>query len=133
MDENKLTWGIVVVQLNFFVRFSKETSAWKYHFDLVWPLGVLIWFLVHEFVVTIDSSWSKILNQRFVPSVLKIKLSSFAKWAYWDLSLQMCNIGSISFDCYIQFSAKRSQYITITKKPSEAIYKWLHVLLNKMC
>ena len=51
---------------------------------------------------TFDSSWSTILNRRFVPSVVKIELLSFVKWVYWDLLLQICNIGSISTNCYIQ-------------------------------
>ena len=33
-NENKSTW----VKLNSFVRFLEETSAWKNHFEFVWPL-----------------------------------------------------------------------------------------------
>ena len=39
-NKNKSTWGIiVVVKSNSFVCFLEETSAWKNHFDFVWPLG----------------------------------------------------------------------------------------------
>ena len=31
-----------VVKLNLFVRFLEETSAWKNHFEFVWPLTVLL-------------------------------------------------------------------------------------------
>ena len=37
-NKNKSTWGTIVVKSNSFVRFLEETSAWKYHFDFVWPL-----------------------------------------------------------------------------------------------
>ena len=37
-NENKSTWGIIVVKSNSFVRFLEETSAWKNHFEFVWPL-----------------------------------------------------------------------------------------------
>ena len=37
-NENKSTWGIIVVKSNSFVHFLEETSAWKNHFDFVWPL-----------------------------------------------------------------------------------------------
>ena len=37
-NENKSTWGIIVVKSNSFVRFLEETSVWKNHFDFVWPL-----------------------------------------------------------------------------------------------
>ena len=35
-NENKSTWGIIVVKSNSFVRFLEETSAWKNYFDFVW-------------------------------------------------------------------------------------------------
>ena len=34
-NENKSTWGIIVVKSNSFVRFLEEMSAWKNHFDFV--------------------------------------------------------------------------------------------------
>ena len=37
-NENKSTWGIIVVKSNSFVHFLEETSAWKNHFHYVWPL-----------------------------------------------------------------------------------------------
>ena len=36
-NKNRSTWGIIVVKLNSFVHLE-ETSAWKNHFDFVWPL-----------------------------------------------------------------------------------------------
>ena len=40
-NENNLTWGIIVVNLNLFILFLEETSAWKNHFNFVWPLGAI--------------------------------------------------------------------------------------------
>ena len=37
-NENKLTWGIIVVKSNSSVRFLEESPAWKNHYDFVWPL-----------------------------------------------------------------------------------------------
>ena len=37
-NEKKLTWGIIVVKSYMFVCFLEETSAWKNHFEFVWPL-----------------------------------------------------------------------------------------------
>ena len=39
-NKNKSTWCIIVVKSNSFVRFLEETSAWKNHFEFVWPLAV---------------------------------------------------------------------------------------------
>ena len=38
MNENKSTVGMMVVKSNSFVCFLEETSAWKNHFEFVWPL-----------------------------------------------------------------------------------------------
>ena len=38
-NENKSTWGFIVVRKNSFVRFLEETLVWKKHFDFVWLLG----------------------------------------------------------------------------------------------
>ena len=38
MNENKSTWGFIVVKQNSFARFLEETSTWKNHFDFFWPL-----------------------------------------------------------------------------------------------
>ena len=37
-NENKSTWGIIVVKSNSFVHFLEETLSWKNHFEFVWPL-----------------------------------------------------------------------------------------------
>ena len=42
-NENKSTWGIIVVKANLFVRFLEELSAWKNHDDFVWPLVYIMW------------------------------------------------------------------------------------------
>ena len=34
--------SLIAVKLNSFVRFLEETSAWKNHFDFVWPLTTLL-------------------------------------------------------------------------------------------
>ena len=38
-NENKLTWGLIVVKSNSFIHFLEETLAWKNLFDFVWPLA----------------------------------------------------------------------------------------------
>ena len=37
-NENKSTWGIIVVKSNSFIHILEEMSAWKNHFNFVWPL-----------------------------------------------------------------------------------------------
>ena len=37
-NENELNWGIIVLKLDWFVRFLGESSAWINHYDFVWPL-----------------------------------------------------------------------------------------------
>ena len=39
MNENKSTWGFIVVKSNSFVCFLEETLAWKNHFHFVWPFA----------------------------------------------------------------------------------------------
>ena len=43
-DENMSTWVIIVVKLNFFVRFLEELRISKSPFEINWPLDeVEIW------------------------------------------------------------------------------------------
>ena len=37
-NENKSTWGIIVVKSNPFVRFLEEFTAWQFAFEFYWPL-----------------------------------------------------------------------------------------------
>ena len=37
-NENKSTWGIIVVKSNCFVRFLEENEDTKNHFEIIWPL-----------------------------------------------------------------------------------------------
>ena len=37
-NENKSTWGIIVVKSNLFVRFLEEIDDLKNHFEINWPL-----------------------------------------------------------------------------------------------
>ena len=39
-NENKSTWGIIVVKSNFFVRFLEELRILKSPFEINWPLPV---------------------------------------------------------------------------------------------
>ena len=41
-NENKSTWGIIVVKSNFFVRFLEELKTTKRHFEINWPLVTLV-------------------------------------------------------------------------------------------
>ena len=38
-NENKSTWGIIVVKSNSFVHFFEEIDDPKNHFEINWPLG----------------------------------------------------------------------------------------------
>ena len=48
-NKNKSTWGIIVVKLNFFVRFLEELRIIKSPFEINWPFNKLTPF--HEFPV----------------------------------------------------------------------------------
>ena len=37
-NENKLTWGIIVLKSNSFVRFLEEIEDTKNPFEIIWPL-----------------------------------------------------------------------------------------------
>ena len=37
-NENKSTWGIIVVKSNLFLRFLEEIDDPKNHFEINWPL-----------------------------------------------------------------------------------------------
>ena len=37
-NENRSTWGTIVVKLNSFVRFLEEIEGIKNHFEVIWPL-----------------------------------------------------------------------------------------------
>ena len=37
-NENKSTWGIIVVKLNYHVRFLEEIEDTKNPFEIIWPL-----------------------------------------------------------------------------------------------
>ena len=41
MNENKWTWGVIVVKLNFFIHFLEELRIAKSPFEINWPLVVL--------------------------------------------------------------------------------------------
>ena len=41
-NENKSTWGIIVVKSNLFIRFLEETDDPKNHFEINWPLISLL-------------------------------------------------------------------------------------------
>ena len=43
-NENKSTWGTIVVKSNLFVRFLEEIDDLKKHFEINWPLGIEIVF-----------------------------------------------------------------------------------------
>ena len=56
-NENKSTWGIIVVRSNSFVRFLEEFTAWQFAFELNWPLAQEkspFSFLAHSISATLD-------------------------------------------------------------------------------
>ena len=44
-NENKFTWGLIVVKLNSFVCFLEEIDDPKKHFEIKWPL---VWNAVNK-------------------------------------------------------------------------------------
>ena len=51
-NQNRSTWGIIVVMSNLFVYFLEETLPWKNHFDFVWPLAGVV--KLSKFNLSID-------------------------------------------------------------------------------
>ena len=50
-NENKSTWGIIVVNSNSFIHFLEEIKDTKNHFEIIWPLTInficLFKFFIH--------------------------------------------------------------------------------------
>ena len=49
MNENKSTWGIIVVKLNSFVHFLEEFTAWQFAFEFYWLSTYWIWSIPLQF------------------------------------------------------------------------------------
>ena len=80
-EENKSTWGIIVVKSNSFVRFLEETSAWKKSFRLC------LTFRKH--------SWQRIngLNFFFLLALFSRDISSIFK--YYESFMESWNCSEI--------------------------------------
>ena len=48
-NENKSTWGIIVVKLNSFVHFLEEFTAWHFAFEFYWLSTYWIWSIPLQF------------------------------------------------------------------------------------
>ena len=46
-NENKSTWGVIVVKLNSFLRFLEEFTAWQFAFEFYWPLEARVEILTN--------------------------------------------------------------------------------------
>ena len=52
-NENKSTWGIIVVKSNSFVRFLEEIEDTKNHFEIIWPLVTIL-----KALLSLSVTWS---------------------------------------------------------------------------
>ena len=116
-NKNKSTWGIIVVKLNSFVCFLEETSAWKNHFDLVWPLLVShSWVILKKNVR--KSTWGTLYIQF---SISKSHKAHFENNVLHDLSWH--NLEVLSADIKAEFSVKISwKYFQIVTSENCAKY-----------
>ena len=88
-NENKSTWGTIIVKSNSFVHFLEETLAWKNHFNLVWPLDdcLLPWI---DFTL-----WLSILIKSFLylmkwnPCFVRL-LTTFVCYKYTKINKIFC-------------------------------------------
>ena len=62
-NENKSTWGFIAVKLNSFIRFLEETSAWKNHFEFVWPLEKAFKIRKYKYQISILSKKNRLNSQ----------------------------------------------------------------------
>ena len=79
-NENKSTWGIIVVKLKFFVRFLEELRIPKSPFEINWPLVVWPGSLV-SFLITNKKSLNPHINEQ-------IDQISFGFWSPTDVMKQ---------------------------------------------
>ena len=116
-NENKSTWGNIVVKLNSFVRFLEETLAWKNHFDFVWPLVVShSWVILKKNVR--KSTWGTLYIQF---SISKSHKAHFENNVLHDLSWH--NLEVLSADFKADFSVKISwKYFQIVTSEDCAKY-----------
>ena len=53
--QKKSNWGIIEVNSNSFVRFLEESSAWKFAFEIHWPLPDVV--VSRVFVAESNEHW----------------------------------------------------------------------------
>ena len=72
-NKNNLTWGTIVVKLNFFVRFLGELKIPKRHFEINWPLAshYQIWLVLLNMYVCLCLPW-------FVHTISQLKPYNFS-------------------------------------------------------
>ena len=94
-SKNRTKTSLIVVKLNSFIHFLEETSAWKNHFDFVWPLvgpkSQRTWRKSLYFVNTINVllSFPYVIDWFFEKKILKntglVNHFSLNFWVSWTL------------------------------------------------
>ena len=71
-NENKSTWGTIVVKLNLlFVRFLEEFTAWKFAFEFYWLLELqierrlLLWYEMTKFSFSLWECYHTVILEYF--------------------------------------------------------------------
>ena len=71
--ENKSTWGILLVKLNFFVHFLGELKITKKHFENSWPLKSMK-PIVFSILIVFYAAWHRSVSNSWL--CFKTKLSN---------------------------------------------------------
>ena len=86
-NENKSTWGAIVVKLNSFVRFLEEIEDTKNHFETIWPLIETKLYQFSKFLLIVSflllSEWIFFKNFQCVPASASLRVSLVTmSWCY---------------------------------------------------
>ena len=122
-NKNKLTWGIIVVKSNSLVRFLKESSAWKNHYDFAWPLVKSVlplsnFSLLKKNLLHSLEDWSFFSLVRFIKGLLRVacgwsqfptlrfpSLQNYCSWSTWLQSFK-CYLSPKKYVYSLHFSRK---------------------------
>ena len=82
-NENKSTWGIIVVKSNSFVRFLEEIEDIKNPFKIIWPLTFTLWsFVKIQIFMKIRNNFDSLCN---LCKARQASRSLFAKLFFWGV------------------------------------------------
>ena len=87
-NENKSTWGIIVVKTNSFVRFLEEFMAWQFAFEIIWPLAQFHSLLSTNNIGCIFATHSLTYSNlhHSIKSKEKYSEKEMKKWNEWEWS-----------------------------------------------